>query len=273
MGLLTNLFRLIPPSFKAGYCPKTVQQLANDLMSGTQVTFLIQQGNFLYNMGSVTPAPENRIFPWLFTPNGRWYTFQFGLWVAPMDASSREPTFRKMWKPATGTPESALWSVDEGDGTDPSTTPPTPITGATWEVDHDMDGVFPMGVGQIPGTGTDPVTNPVVSIALGQTGGDYRHFLTELEGAVGMHTHLLGAFSAVGVELATAASQTVPSYTGKFVGDNAAPASYTTASLTTFPSGPSAAGVPTPDPFQILPPYRAIYWAKPTARQWYTLPA
>lgn len=269
MGLLTNLFRLIPPSFKAGYCPKTVQQLANDLMSGTQVTFLIQQGNFIYNYGSVTPAPENRIFPWLFTPNGRWYNFQLGLWIAPHPLPPGS-FMRQLWVGTNDGSSTGLWVYDEGTGVDPGVTPPTDILGSFWQVDSDFDAKIPMGPGT---TANGTVVTTKEQSAPTSTGGTDQHTLTELEGAVGMHTHLLGAFSAVGVELATAAAQTVPSYTGKFVGDNSAPASYTTASLTTFPSGTAAAGVPTPDPFKILPPYRGAFVIKRTNRIFYTLPA
>lgn len=155
MSLLTSLFRLIPPSFKAGYCPKTIQQLANDVINGTQLTFLIQSGNFIYNYGGSTPTADNRIFPWLNTNDGRWYTFQFGLWVSPRPFSFGQIWFTK------GATESALWSMDGGDGTDPRATlpdgsanpayvPPTSITGAMWMVEHSMDGRFPIGAGTIP---------------------------------------------------------------------------------------------------------------------------
>lgn len=155
MSLLTSLFRLIPPSFKAGYCPKTIQQLANDVINGTQLTFLIQSGNFIYNYGGSTPTADNRIFPWLNTNDGRWYNFQFGLWVSPRPFSFGQIWFTK------GATESALWSMDGGDGTDPRATlpggaanpayvPPTSITGAMWMVEHSMDGRFPIGAGTIP---------------------------------------------------------------------------------------------------------------------------
>ena len=55
MSLLTQLVRLIPPSLRPGYCPSTYQELANDLIGGTRLTFLINNGNYLYNYGSSTP--------------------------------------------------------------------------------------------------------------------------------------------------------------------------------------------------------------------------
>lgn len=272
MSLLTNLFRLIPPTFKKDYCPKSLQELANSIINGTQLTFLIQQGNFLYNMGSTTPAPENRIFPWLYTPNGRWYTFQFGLWTAPMDPSMRDPTFRRMWKPAVGTPASAIWSVDEGSGADPVITPPTATTGASWELDlDDWAGRVPIGVGAIPDA------DPAKTLVLGDTGGVPQHKLTPEEGANSSHTHAFGVSHAGNDDayFAKTGVNTVPSYTGYYItGSNGnIEAAQTTADLFTLPSGSDGKGVPDPTAFPTMPPYRAIYWAKPTIRKWYTLPA
>lgn len=271
MSLLTNLFRLIPPTFRPGYCPKTIQQLVNDTISGTQLTFLIQQGSFMYNMGSATPTSENRIFPWLYTPNGRWYTFQFGLWTSPMDPSDREPGFRKMWKPAKTTPESAAWSLDEGDGTNPSTTAPTVTTGAAWEVDHDLDGRFPIGAGTLP---TPTLT---ASVSISDQGGDAQHILTDLEGAVASHIHLLGIADPTAKAVIIAkngSAATVPGYSGKYSGGGGATSDFpeTTADLTTLAPGPAAAGV-TSAPFSLLPPYVVVWWLKPTAKLLYTLPA
>lgn len=248
MSLLTNLFRLIPPSFRAGYCPASLQQLANDLVNGTQVTFLVQQGSFLYNFGSATPAPENRIFPWLYSPNGLWYTFQYGLWVAPMDASEREPTFRKMWKPSTGTPESALWALDGGDGTDPSTSPPTVSTGAAWQVDHDFDGVFPVAAGLIPGS------SPAVTLAIGDTGGSNTHVLTQAE------------LPDIDLHSAIRSGATDPQDPGTTFLANPAAALPNTFDLVT-PLGGNGDAIP------MMPPYRTIYWIKPTIKRFYTLPA
>lgn len=254
-----------------GWCPQTYQELIDAIINGTQVTFLIDTGNFLYNMGSVTPDPENRIFPWLFTGDGtyygRWYTFNYGLWVSPMDPSSRETTFRKMWKPANGTLESAVWSLDQGSGEDPSIVLPTATDGATWEVDHDMDGIFPVGVGTIPGSSD--------SIALGDTGGEYEHTLTEAEGAVGQHVHPMGFGNTgtgdLGLNFVNPAVST-PAYS-TFFNSSGAPSGTTTtsANLVTLPAN-NGSGV-TADPFKIYPKYRGIYWVKPTARKFYTLPA
>lgn len=270
MSLLTNLFRLIPPSFRAGYCPASLQQFANDLINGTQVTFLIQSGNFFYNYGSTTPLPENRIYPWLHLPSGLWYTFQFGLWTSPMDPSSREPTFRKMWKPDAGTPESALWALDGGDGVDPSITAPTSTTGAMWEVDHDFDGRFPIGIGLVPGS------DPAVTTVAADTGGAAQ--VMQSADQLIPHQHIVPACANVTntTDPAPTGSPVTVQYgigktqgTGEVVDDSAS--QYERAFPLTSET-PDTDNV-TQTPLPTLPPYRAIYWIKPTIRQYRTLPA
>jgi hypothetical protein len=270
MGLLTNLWKLIGPTFPNGFCPQTFQELSDAIINGSQVTFLIDTGNFLYNYGSATPAPENRIFPWFNTTFNRWYNFAFGLWVSPMDPSSRESSFRKMWKPDDGTLESSLWALDGGDGTDPGTSPPTATTGAAWQVDHDFDGVFPVGVGTIPGS-TD-------AIALGAQGGEYKHTLTEAEGAVGNHVHAIGQSdtsltdAAAGFNIGALTTTTAFNAWRVGAGGGAIlPYPLTQADLYTLKAD-NGNGI-TSTPFSIYPKYKAIWWIKPTSKTYYTLPA
>lgn len=271
MSLINNLIRLIPPTLRPGYCPNpaTWQQFANDLIGGTRATILLDIGSIFFNYGDTTPEPENRSFPWIHTGNGLLWIFKNGLWTSPRPQV--DTGFRWMWKPANGTAESAIWSVGGGDGTDPSTNPPTAFTGAMWSVDHDMDGIFPIGVGTIPDT------DPAVSITLGQTGGEYEHTLTEAEGAVGVHTHPFGLTNQAPGDDAffrKGTIQTVPGYTGFYItGSNGVISTQQTqADLQTLPSG-DGKGVPEPDAFKIMPKYRGVYWAKPTNRIYLTLPA
>lgn len=266
MSLLTDIFRLTPPTLKPNYCPQTEQQRVNDYISGTRVTFLIQSGNFLYNYGPATPAPDNRIFPWFNTDDGLWWQFKFGLWVSPRPRVEQDTSYRIMWKPPVGTPESAVWSKDGGSGGDPSVDIPTATTGALWQVDHDMDGRVPLGAGLIPGTAT--------TVSISGTGGNAKHTLTEAEGATGIHTHAFGVadlFSDDGF-FATGPLSTVPSYNGHFITGGGSPllAAQTSANLFTLPSGSGGAGVPTPTPFDIIPPYAVVWWLKPTSRIWFT---
>lgn len=273
MALLARLFKLIPPTFKAGYCPSSLQQFANDLFSGAQVTVLVNTGNFQFNYGSTTPSPENRIYPWLHVPSGRWYTFQFGLWVSPMDGASREPSFRKMWFPAAGTPESNLWGLDGGDGTDPATNAPTAISGAAWQVDTVLSGRIPIGVGTVAGS------DPAVTLAVRDTDGDAQ--FTQTSAQVPPHKHIVpicvnanqvtdpspgnspGCVKfGVGEEIGT--GNIVDDSTGTF--DRAYP-------MTSSTEEPVAADAPEQEPISLLPPVIGVIWIKPTAKIWYTLPA
>lgn len=277
MGLLTSLFRLIGPTFPQGFCPSTYQELSDQIINGTQVTFLIDTGNFLYNYGSTTPAPENRIFPWLYTPNGRWYTFQFGIWTSPVDQAECVSDFCKLWTPPAGTLESALWSMDEGDGTDPSVPGNvTLVTGAMWKVNHSLDGRVPLGAGTIPNSGGAIVGAGQSSDSLGGTG-EYAHQLTDAEGAVGQHTHPYGVndptsddgfFSSLSSMLPTNGPYQAHFITGSGHGLSMAETLY---NFQTLPSG-NGAGV-TATNHNNMQPYLGVYFITHTARRFYTLPA
>lgn len=184
MSLPTNLILLTPPTFPPGYCPPSWQQFSSDLIGGTTVTLLVQSGTFIYNYGSTTPLPENRIYPWLNTNTGLWYTFQLGMWTAPRPIREQDPEYNWIWAPVAGTPESALWTKDGGDGTDPSIPGNvTAVTGSFWKVNHVIDGRTIIGAGAIPGS------NPAITLSVGQTIGEAQHklLLTEMES----HSHPL----------------------------------------------------------------------------------
>lgn len=254
MSLLTSLFKLLPPSFKAGYCPKTVQQLANDIISGTQVTFLIQSGNFIFNYGSATPTADNRIFPWLNTTTGLWFTFQFGLWAAPYPVPA-DPNVIWLY---TGTNDAAgLWVFDGGDGTDPAgAPPPTPITGSFWQVKTELSARFPVGVGTLPST---------TAIPLAGIGGEEKHSLTVDE--MPPHTH---PFKVIAYNSAASGSGAL---TG---GTNNNPNDGEFNGITDNAGGVSNGATPpvyTVTPHNTMPPYFGLYFIKRTARQFKTLPA
>lgn len=274
MSLLTQLIRLIPPSFKPNYCPKTWQQLANDVISGTQATFLVQAGNFLYNYGSTTPSPENRIYPWLNTPTGRWYTFQFGLWVSPHPIAPNS-YLRQLWTGTNdGTPATGIWAYDEGNGVSPLVVAPTQTTGPFWQVDSTFDARMPIGPGTTAG-GTVITTdgqNPATS-----SGGSDQHTLTDAEGATGTHQHPFGLTNPGNDDAffrKNGAAATVPGYTGYYItGSNGnIETGQTTADLVTLPPGTDGKGV-TPTAFSILNPYRGAFIIGRTNRIFYTLAA
>lgn len=292
MGLLANLWKLVGPTLPNGFCPKSFQELADALINGTQVTFLIDNGNFLYNYGRDTPAPENRIFPWYNTRFNRWYRFQSGLWCSPVNPSDLVADFVKLWIPAPGTLESALWSLDEGDGTDPmpfladGVTPnpayvaPTPTTGAMWMVVRSMTGRVPIGVGEIPtsdlGSGPASVGVSQPADSFGRAG-EYAHLLSDAEGGVGTHTHPIGKFdqtfaTADHVLNKVALTPTAP-YTGYFTagGGTTAANPETDADIYTLQAN-NGNGV-TAVKHNNMQPYLGVYFITHTSRLYYTLPA
>lgn len=290
MGLLTNLFKLVAPTLPAGYCPTSYQQLADDLIGGAQVTFLIDTGNSFYNYGSSTPAPENRIFPWLNTDDGLWWNFKFGLWVSPVAPRDLQPGFRQMYLPPAGTPISDVWSLDSGDGTDgqpylpdnitpnPSYVAPTATTGAMWYVDYAMNGRFPIGAGIIPGSDIGSGTASVnIAMTTDTNGGfgEYAHVLTGAEGAVANHTHPIGYGNTGTGDLGLNFIQpdvTVPSYS-TFFNSSGAPAGTSTTLANLFTLKAANGNGVVSDAHNTMPPYRGVWWLAHTARRYYTRPA
>ena len=261
MSLITQLARLIGPSFRPNYCPQSWQEFANDLIGGTRLTFLVQQGNYLYNYGSSTPIPENRVYPWLNPTDGLWYTFQFGLWVAPhpIPASSQ---FRQLWVGS----ELALETVDGG-----SAGSVTPITGPFWSVDTDFAGRMPIGPGTIPGT-ADPVRTVTVGAttdSAGDTGAWEREITREL-----LPDERLKIFADasqgeplvdIGPDSITARRADVDSEKQSYRLSEAS--GYTNPTVgNTDPLGQG-------NSFIQAPPFTGVYFIKRTARVWKTRPA
>lgn len=158
-------------------------------MDFAAVLFAKISGQSFYNIGPNKPDPQFNSFPWFNTTVGRWYTFQ-GQWIAPHPLQYAQ-SIGLRWDWAGS--ESSVWSLDGGDGTDPTVNPPGSSSGAMWVVDHDFDGRFGVGPGIVPNS------NPVATIAVGGisddqgNSGEYAHILTQLEGAIGItHQHVTG---------------------------------------------------------------------------------
>lgn len=128
----------------AGYDPVTWQRLVNTLASGLVARF---PGTFLgINDGNGTPLPENRDKPWNYrngtTGVGRIYNWSnvYSLWIAEY-----HPVFstfeRMVW---TGT-EAQLQTHDEG-----VNEPIDDTHGPFWEADHEFDFRLAMGAGTSP---------------------------------------------------------------------------------------------------------------------------
>lgn len=250
-----NLFRLTGPTLKAGFCPQSWQELSNTIIGGTQVTYLIQTGTMFFNFGSSTPAAENRIYPWINTSDGLVYVFLGGLWTSPRPKRELDTYHRSPWFCPAGTTESSVWSLDGGDGTDPSIGGNvSDYTGALWQVDHSMDGRMFIGAGAVPNS------SPAQSVALGQTGGEGDHTLLITE--IPRHGHgipdgTLGAVLVCGAAGAAWQSNSNPDHgTDTFVWEGGDPANSNATK-----------------PHNTLPPYLAGWWLQPTARKYYTLPA
>lgn len=170
-----TLISLTPPNLPIGYCPTNYQQLANDIISGTQANFNSTIGNSFFNYGPTTPAINNRVYPWL-DENGDWWVYSQGYWLRknPVAASGLE---RRIFVGNT----TDLLSYDGGDGT-----PYNNIiySGAMWEVDTEFAARFPVGVGQFVASGAVAVTGKITSTSI--TGED-QHTLVTSE--IPKHTH------------------------------------------------------------------------------------
>lgn len=172
-----TLVTLTPPSLPVGYCPNNYQQLANDIISGTQATFNSSIGNSFFNFGPTTPALNNQIYPWL-DEDGNWWVRVNGYWARknPIAFNSSE---RRIF---VGTAADVL-SYDGGDGTATST---NIMTGPMWVVDTSFDARFPVGVGAFTASGTVSVNGTTTSTAIS---GEDQHTLTVAE--IPSHTHLM----------------------------------------------------------------------------------
>lgn len=170
-----TLITLTAPSLPLTYCPSNYQQLANDIIGGTQATFNSAIGNSFFNFGSTTPALNNQIYPWL-DDSGFWWVFNGGYWTRQntVAAGSSE---RRIF---VGTTTDVL-SYDGGDGTAYAG---NPYAGAMWEIDTAFDARFPVGVGAFAGSGAVAVQGTTTSTSVV---GEDQHLLTTAE--IPSHTH------------------------------------------------------------------------------------
>lgn len=271
MPLPTDLFSLLPGDLGSEYCFTSWQRFNVDMISRARVIARTQTGTSFWNISASTPSADMRIYPWLNLNDGRVYQWSFtiGKWISP-----RPYAFSQLWTPTAGTLESALWSLDGGDGSDPRATiggvanpayvPPTAYTGAMWQVEHLFDGRFPLGVGEIAGS------SPAATVAsqgtvdsLGGTG-EMKHSLTAAEMPPHVHHFTVTANNAAssGTGELTGGEYNSPN-DGHFSGD------------TENAGGVSNGATPpvyTVNPHNSMPPYRGTYIVTPTVRAFYTIP-
>ena len=223
-----------------GYCFTTPQRFALDIVA--QMTGYIPGEYSVIIKSDTEPVAADRNKDWHKLigdePTGEIYSWYLGKWVRknPFEASG---DFRLWWE---GT-EANVWAFDGGDGTDPSAVPPTAITGAMWEVDHNYDFRFPLGAGTSP----KPTTASV-----GGTGGEEEHSLIVSE--LAPHTH--------DISTPAAATDDIPSTT---VDGGTNPDPVVTVDFVTESAG-GAGTPPVVVPHQNMPPWRAGYWIMRTSR-------
>ena len=174
-----TLITLTPPSLPVSYCPLNYQNLANDIIGGTQAVFNSTIGNSFFNFGPTFPSINNRIYPWL-DETGRWWIYDQGVWLYenPVAANGYD---RRIFVGTT----TDLLSYDGGDGTATATT----TTGPMWEVDTEFEARFPVGVGAFVASGAVAVMGKATSTAIV---GEDKHTLTVSELAA--HTHNVGRY-------------------------------------------------------------------------------
>ena len=148
--------QVIPAQFPPGYCPRSNQQLANDIAAGQRV---ILPGEFgLIIISASEPIVEYRDRIWVKvdpTSNVQlgiftWST-EYGLWVKPHWNNNQPPTNGLFLFKGT------LAELETYDGGEPGTI--SEVTGPFWVKDDEWDDRFFLGVGA---TITTPNTDKLV---------------------------------------------------------------------------------------------------------------
>jgi hypothetical protein len=232
-----TLITLTPPSLPVGYCPTNYQQLANDVISGTQANFNSSIGNSFFNYGPTTPALNNQVYPWL-DENGNWWIFQSGYWLRqhPIAAGSAE---RRIYVGTT----TDLQTYDGG-----NTNAPSNWSGPMWEVDTLFEARFPVGAGTFAASGVVSVNGTTTSTAVA---GEDKHTLVTSE--IPKHSHTMtwdSQDTSGGNQLKTlyyGPDANVPNDIVKNSGDAGGDAAHNN-----------------------LPPFYGVYFIKRTARVYYT---
>ena len=226
-----TLITLTPPSLPVGYCPTNYQQLANDVISGTQATFNSSIGNSFFNFGASVPALNNQVYPWL-DEDGNWWIYKDGYWLRknPVAIGSSE---RRVYVGTT----TDLQTYDGG-----NTNTLSNWSGPMWEVDTEFEARFPVGAGTFAASGVVVVQGKVTSTAVV---GEDKHTLTVPE--IPAHSHNF-----------------FPLVTADANNGGANGVQYgTTANVATSSTGGDAA-------HNNLPPFYGVYFIKRTSRVYYT---
>lgn len=259
MGNVTFTWGNLP----AGFCWTDAQTFMDTIFALLQGTADSDQ----IIISSTLPDPEDQGKIWFRlnvdgTLEGA-YKYQ-GEWHRPHPVPLSSAS-RMIWVGS----EADLWAYDGGDGTDPSSSPPTDMTGAMWEVDTNFEFRMPLGVGNND-LGTSPVDygGGATTVATGGTGGAEKVQLTTDELAA--HQHLM--FS----------NESVSSPGDPLNNTSVAYKADSTPSGTDYEYraqrgtvdgqiGLTAENETAEDAHQNMPPYIGVAFAKRTARKFYVV--
>jgi len=228
------------------------QNLANDIIGGTQAVFNSTIGNSFFNFGPTFPAINNRIYPWL-DENGQWWIFDQGFWVYknPVVAGSYE---RRIFVGTTND----LLSYDGGDGTAVA----GDTSGPMWMVDTLLDARFPVGVGAFAASGSVAVLGTATSTSIV---GEDQHLLTTAEMPTHTHQVSIKTFGHGGND------------GDRVAADGGTSSPTLTNNVTAFPSStldPDVDAIAANTGGNVahnnLPPFYGVYFIKRTARVYYT---
>jgi len=247
-----TLITLTPPSLPVSYCPLNYQNLANDIIGGTQAVFNSTIGNSFFNFGPTFPAINNRIYPWL-DEAGQWWIYSQGVWLYknPVAANGYD---RRIFVGTT----TDLLSYDGGDGTAVA----GDTSGPMWMVDTLFDARFPVGVGAFAASGAVAVLGTATSTSVV---GEDKHTLTLPELAAHTHNVAIKVFGHGGEDGDRSAA------------DGGTTSNTVTNNTTVFPTstldpdlGASAVSAGGDIAHNNLPPFYGVYFIKRTNRIYYT---
>lgn len=170
--IVNILLPIQPGTLPAQYCFTSWQQTLLDFANN--MSAVLENGRSYYNYGDTAPAPEFQIYPWLNSNNMLWYKFS-GQWITPHPKRPGAHDWEEF------TTENEIWSWEGGDGSDPSTSPPTTTAGAMWKLDVNYNGRSPMSPGVIANA------NPAKTLSYGENFGEGAHL--QLVEEVGPHPH------------------------------------------------------------------------------------
>lgn len=248
-----TLITLTAPSLPANYCPASYQNLANDIIGGTQATFNSTVGNSFFNFGPTIPSINNQIFPWL-DQDGQWWIFDQGFWVYKNTVAANGYDRRIFVGTTTD-----LLSYDGGDGTITATS----RTGPMWMVDTLFDARFPVGVGAFAASGAVAVNGTATATSIV---GEDKHVLTIPELAAHTHNVAIKVFGHGGEDNGQrvmadggSSSPTLTNNTTVFPGSTLDP----DVDAIAVSVGDSAA-------HNNLPPFYGVYFIKRTGRVYYS---